>query len=33
VAVLRAAGAPAVVETPADGQAEDIELLRAGVKA
>jgi deoxyribonuclease IV len=33
VAVLRAAGAPAVVETPADGQAEDIELLRVGVKA
>jgi deoxyribonuclease-4 len=33
VAVLRAAGAPAVVETPADGQAEDIEFLRAGVKA
>ena len=31
VAVLRAAGAPAVVETPADGQAEDIEFLRAGV--
>jgi deoxyribonuclease IV len=33
VAVLRAAGAPAVVETPGDGQAEDIEFLRAGVKA
>ncbi|HEX6873262.1 MAG TPA: deoxyribonuclease IV [Micromonosporaceae bacterium] len=31
VAVLRAAGAPAVVETPADGQAADIALLRAGV--
>jgi len=28
VAVLRAAGAPAVVETPADGQAADIALLR-----
>jgi deoxyribonuclease-4 len=33
VAVLRAAGAPAVVETPADGQAEDIAFLRDGVKA
>jgi len=33
VAVLRAAGAPAVVETPADGQAADIALLRAGLKA
>ena len=33
VAVLRAAGAPAVVETPGDGQAEDIEFLRAGVNA
>ena len=33
VAVLRAANAPAVVETPADGQAEDIEFLRAGVDA
>ena len=33
VAVLRAAGAPAVVETPTDGQAEDIEFLRAGVNA
>jgi deoxyribonuclease-4 len=32
VAVLRGAGAPAVVETPADGQAEDIAFLRAGVK-
>ena len=29
--VLRAAGAPAVVETPAAGHAADIELLRAGV--
>jgi len=33
VAVLRAAGAPAVVETPADGQAADIALLRAGLSA
>ncbi len=33
VAVIRAAGAPAVVETPAEGQAEDIALLRAGLKA
>jgi deoxyribonuclease-4 len=33
VAVLRAAGAPAVVETPADGQAADIALLRAGLAA
>ena len=33
VAVLRAAGAPAVVETPADGQAADIALLRAGLNA
>jgi deoxyribonuclease-4 len=33
VTVLRAAGAPAVVETPADGQAEDIAFLRAGVNA
>jgi deoxyribonuclease-4 len=33
VAVLRAAGAPAVVETPADGQAADITLLRAGLRA
>jgi deoxyribonuclease IV len=32
VAVLRAAGAPAVVETPTDGQAEDIALLRAGLR-
>jgi deoxyribonuclease-4 len=32
VAVLRAADAPAVVETPTDGQAEDIAFLRAGVK-
>jgi deoxyribonuclease-4 len=32
VAVLRAAGAPAVVETPADGQADDIALLRAGLR-
>ena len=31
VAVLRAAGAPAVVETPSDGQADDIALLRAGL--
>jgi deoxyribonuclease-4 len=31
VAVIRAAGAPAVVETPADGQADDIALLRAGL--
>jgi len=31
VAVLRDAGAPAVVETPADGQAADITLLRSGV--
>jgi deoxyribonuclease-4 len=31
VAVLRAAGAPAVVETPADGHADDIALLRAGL--
>jgi deoxyribonuclease IV len=31
VAVLRAAGAPAVVETPAEGQAADIALLRAGL--
>jgi deoxyribonuclease-4 len=31
VAVIRAAGAPAVVETPADGQAADIALLRAGL--
>lgn len=30
VAVLRAAGAPAVVETPAEGHAADIALLRAG---
>jgi deoxyribonuclease IV len=33
VAVIRAAGAPAVVETPADGQAADIALLRAGLSA
>jgi deoxyribonuclease-4 len=33
VAVLRAAGAPAVVETPADGHIADIELLRAGLRA
>src|SRR5262252_7967808 len=32
VAVIRAAGAPSVVETPPDGQAEDIAFLRAGVK-
>jgi deoxyribonuclease-4 len=31
VAVLRAAGAPAVVETPTEGQAADIELLRKGI--
>jgi deoxyribonuclease-4 len=31
IAVLRAAGAPAVVETPAEGQAADIEILRKGV--
>jgi deoxyribonuclease-4 len=31
VAVLRAASAPAVVETPSEGQAEDIALLRAGL--
>src|SRR3954471_20778123 len=31
VAILRASGAPAVVETPAAGQAEDIALLRAGL--
>jgi deoxyribonuclease-4 len=33
IAVIRAAGAPAVVETPADGQAADIALLRAGLAA
>jgi deoxyribonuclease-4 len=33
IAVIRAAGAPAVVETPADGQAADIALLRAGLRA
>lgn len=33
VAVLRAADAPAVVETPVDGQADDISLLRAGLRA
>jgi deoxyribonuclease-4 len=33
VAVLRAAGAPAVVETPAEGQAADIAALRAGLAA
>jgi deoxyribonuclease-4 len=33
VAVLRAAGAPAVVETPADGQAADIALLRNALSA
>ncbi len=33
VAVIRAAGAPAVVETPTDGQADDIALLRAGLQA
>jgi deoxyribonuclease-4 len=31
VAVIRAAGAPAVVETPADGQADDIRLLKAAL--
>ena len=31
IAVVRAAGAPAVVETPAAGHAADIELLRAGL--
>jgi len=31
--VLRAAGAPAVVETPAAGHAADIALLRAGLAA
>ena len=29
--MIRAAGAPAVVETPADGQAADIELLKAAL--
>jgi deoxyribonuclease-4 len=33
VAVLRAAGAPAVVETPAEGHLADIALLRSGVAA
>jgi deoxyribonuclease IV len=33
VAVIRAAGAPAVVETPVEGQAADIALLRTGVGA
>lgn len=33
VAVLKAAGAPAVVETPAAGHAADITLLRDGLKA
>ena len=33
IAVIRAAGAPAVVETPAAGHAADIELLRAGLAA
>jgi deoxyribonuclease-4 len=33
IAVLRAADAPAVVETPADGQAADIALLRAATTA
>jgi deoxyribonuclease-4 len=33
IAVIRAAGAPAVVETPVDGQADDIALLRAGLSA
>jgi deoxyribonuclease IV len=32
MAVLRAAGAPAVVETPAAGQAKDIALLREGLR-
>ncbi len=31
VEVVRASGAPAVVETPRDGQRDDIALLRAGV--
>ena len=31
VAVVRAAGAPVVVETPRDGQAADIALLKASV--
>ena len=29
LAVVRAAGAPVIVETPADGQAEDISWLRS----
>ncbi len=33
VAALRAAGAPAVVETPAEGHLADIALLREGIKA
>jgi deoxyribonuclease-4 len=33
VAVIRASGAPAVVETPADGQVEDIKLLKAALSA
>jgi deoxyribonuclease-4 len=33
VEVVRSAGAPAVVETPRDGQRADITLLRAGVTA
>jgi deoxyribonuclease IV len=32
VAVIRASGAPAVVETPAKGQADDIALLRAALR-
>src|SRR5262245_15450681 len=32
VDVVRGAGAPSVVETPADGQAEDIAFLRSGVE-
>jgi deoxyribonuclease-4 len=32
VAVIRAAGAPAVVETPAEGQAADIALLRSALR-
>lgn len=32
LAVIRAAGAPAVVETPADGHRADIALIRAGLR-
>jgi len=31
IEVIRASGAPAVVETPAAGHTADIDLLRAGV--